>query len=112
MAEDYDKVIEQCRAACTCPKSGPSAPTIGMMRKPAIQIGHKPLCPALQIIWRDYNAREAASNEPSSYYQAVNETCANCGRAPSEHKQYRDAKPPHCPRGTPPADTTKPAEKP
>lgn len=32
-----------------------------------------------------------------SHYQPINDLCANCGRPPGEHQQYRDAKPPRCP---------------
>lgn len=48
-----DDQIARARAACTCPKSGPNAPTAGMMRRPAIIVGHAPRCPALPIIWGD-----------------------------------------------------------
>ncbi|UOF77334.1 hypothetical protein [Caudoviricetes sp.] len=39
------------RGACTCPRVGPNAPTVGFYRRPAIVIGHQPRCPALEVIW-------------------------------------------------------------
>ncbi len=54
--------IEACKAACTCPKSGPSAPTVGLVWQPAIIVGHLPRCPALELIWSRNNALAARAN--------------------------------------------------
>lgn len=54
--------IAACKAACTCPKSGPSAPTVGLVWQPAIIVGHFPRCPALELIWARSNAKAAQAN--------------------------------------------------
>lgn len=47
-----DAVIAERNRVCTCPRSGPKSPSVGMIRRPAIIIGHQPRCPALDVLAR------------------------------------------------------------
>ena len=49
--DDDLRHIEACKAACTCPRSGPKQPSVGLVWQPAIIVGHQPRCPALELIW-------------------------------------------------------------
>lgn len=72
--EQWQTFFTAVRAACTCPRVGPNAPTVGFYRRPAIVIGHQPRCPALEVIW-------SRDREPQS---APLCTCRQCGA------QYED----------------------